>query len=347
MTTSAPMYHSNLYLSIRLKILMSFMVLFVAILTATYFWFFTFSVQRAISRVTEDLDVLLTGALARVDGDAFIELAREAEVNDEGYSDDPRYWDHANVLGAVARLDPRSGLYTFIAGDREEELIFIGSSGAVAETPFGALFRESCYQDPECGDLTPNLEAIRTGELIHDTQIYEDRWGSWISGYAPIRNSQNQVVGALGVDFRADYVIQIRRSLETTFLIAFISTLAACGVVVFILARRMTEQVRRLTAFAARIGEGDYDLDLTPLRRANFPDEITTMANVFDIMIEKVAQREQRLKQQVADLQIQIDHARRDEQVREIVDNDFFQALQSKAATMRARRSFSEAGDEE
>lgn len=348
MTASTHPQPSGTFLSIRLKILLTFTLLFLVIISGTYYWFFTFSMQRAITRVVEDLDVLLTGAVSQIDGDAFEALAAEGEVNADGYSDDARYWAHAETLGEIARIDPRSGLYTFIAGPREEELVFIGSNGAVADPPWGVLFREVCYEDPECGDLTPNLEAIRTGEIIHDTQIYEDRWGSWISGYAPIRNSANEVVGALGVDFRADYVIQIRSILETTFLLAFIITLIACVVVVILISRRMTQQVLRLTTYAERIGEGDYDLDLAPLKRNRFPDEITTLANVFDIMISKIAQREEKLKQQVADLQIQIDHARRDEQVREIVDNDFFQTLQNKAATMRARRgSITESHEEE
>ncbi len=49
-------------------------------------------------------------------------------------------------------------------------------------------------------------------------------------------------------------------------------------------------------------------------------------------MIGKVAKREEKLKQQVADLQIQIDHSKRDEQVKEIVDNDFFQSLAIESA---------------
>ena len=73
-------------------------------------------------------------------------------------------------------------------------------------------------------------------------------------------------------------------------------------------------------------------------RWANLRDEINTLTDVFQIMIDKVAKREEKLKQQVADLQIQIDHSKRDEQVKEIVDNDFFKTLQSKAYEMRSRR---------
>ena len=59
-------------------------------------------------------------------------------------------------------------------------------------------------------------------------------------------------------------------------------------------------------------------------------------------MVGKVAQREQKLKQQVAELQIMIDETKRQEQVSEIVDTDFFRDLQAKA--QRIRRDFQAAG---
>jgi len=75
-------------------------------------------------------------------------------------------------------------------------------------------------------------------------------------------------------------------------------------------------------------------------------DEIDTLTGVFEIMVAKVAKREEVLKQQVADLQIILDHSKRDEQVKEIVENDFFQSLQSKAYEMRSRRQTQEAESE-
>jgi GAF domain-containing protein len=49
--------------------------------------------------------------------------------------------------------------------------------------------------------------------------------------------------------------------------------------------------------------------------------------------------REQGLKQEIQQLRIEIDEAKRQKQVSEIVDTDFFQDLQAKARTMRSRRS--------
>jgi CHASE3 domain sensor protein len=48
--------------------------------------------------------------------------------------------------------------------------------------------------------------------------------------------------------------------------------------------------------------------------------------------------REQSLKQQIQQLRIEIDEAKRQKQVSEIVDSDFFQDLQAKAQSIRSRR---------
>lgn len=55
--------------------------------------------------------------------------------------------------------------------------------------------------------------------------------------------------------------------------------------------------------------------------------------------------REQSLKQEIQQLRIEIDEAKRQKQVSEIVDTDFFQDLQAKARTIRSRRHTKPAND--
>ena len=40
--------------------------------------------------------------------------------------------------------------------------------------------------------------------------IYTSKWGSFLSGYAPVRDSNGTVVGVLGVDETSDFVVQYR-----------------------------------------------------------------------------------------------------------------------------------------
>ena len=101
---------------------------------------------------------------------------------------------------------------------------------------------------------------------------------------------------------------------------------------VWFISRTLSKPIISLTRVAQHIGEGKYDQDLSQVKPPGFSkDEIDTLTGVFEIMVAKVAKREEVLKQQVADLQIILDHSKRDEQVKEIVENDFFQSLQSKA----------------
>jgi len=337
-----------LFVSLRVKLIIAFTLLFSVVFAASYYWFYTSSIDRALARVTEDLDVILNGAAAKIDGDAFATLAAEGIPTEGGYyPDNPAYLQHVEWLATVKHIftdpvnpdEPRATLYTFIAGPGDHAITFIGSSSATANPPSGAKFFEVCTDAPhDCGDLTPNLQAISSGQLVNQTQIYSDKFGDWISGYLPVRNSNGEVVGALGVDFRADYVQQVRTAILNTVGIAFVLTYAFLFATVWLISRTFSEPIIKLTRIAARIGEGDYDQDFSKVH-VPVRDEIDSLADVFEIMIGKVAKREEKLKQQVADLQIQIDHSKRDEQVKEIVDNDFFQTLQTKAYEMRSRRS--------
>jgi hypothetical protein len=56
-------------------------------------------------------------------------------------------------------------------------------------------------------------------------------------------------------------------------------------------------------------------------------------------MAHEVYAREQQLKQQVTELKIQIDQVKKETAVKEIVESDFFNDLQAKAAALREERA--------
>ncbi|MFH1711641.1 MAG: HAMP domain-containing sensor histidine kinase [Patescibacteria group bacterium] len=61
-----------------------------------------------------------------------------------------------------------------------------------------------------------------------DREITHDIWGSWISGYAPIHNSDGQVIGIIGVDISAEVMVQqnilLRELIIITLVIIFVFT---------------------------------------------------------------------------------------------------------------------------
>ena len=64
-------------------------------------------------------------------------------------------------------------------------------------------------------------------------------------------------------------------------------------------------------------------------------DEFGSTAQVLKRMAEEIYAREQKLKQQIQSLQIQIDRDKQDEQVEEITESDYFRHLQARVKQIR------------
>ena len=94
------------------------------------------------------------------------------------------------------------------------------------------------------------------------------------------------------------------------------------------------EQVGRVTAAAAAVEEGTFDLDLIdePARRG---DALGQLARVFQRMAREVRAREERLQRQVTELRIEIDEARQAAKVAEVTETAYFKDLRAQAAELR------------
>jgi CheY-like chemotaxis protein len=94
--------------------------------------------------------------------------------------------------------------------------------------------------------------------------------------------------------------------------------------------------VATLTAAAGAVEKGEFDLKgLDEVARR--PDALGQLARMFQSMAREVAAREERLRQQMQQLRVEIDDARKAKQVAEITGTDYFQDLQSKARSLRER----------
>lgn len=92
--------------------------------------------------------------------------------------------------------------------------------------------------------------------------------------------------------------------------------------------------VERLTQAAIAVENDRYtaaSLDTVAARA----DALGNLARVFQRMAQEVHVREERLKQQVQELRIEIDHARQATKVAEITDSEYFKSLRGQAQNLR------------
>ncbi len=372
-TESAPPAPARkpIFFSLRLKLLGGFTLLFSVVFAAAFYWFYTFATDQALNKVRQDLRESLAGAAAGVNGDELMALAQDGELNaagqawlavsgaetDEdaaaltqqavttygdklpsGFSDDPRYQAEMDWLQRVHNVQPQAWPYTYVNGNDQGEIIWVSDLWA-RYNPVKAVILRDTYTSSKGVEGTLYRSFVDYVEN-DNLQVYTDDWGSWISAYQPVMNSQGEIVGAIGVDFESSYVKDVQQSILNVMVLAFVVTYLTLFVLVFFLSGLFTQPIVALTHAAERIGEGDYEQDLSKYSGVGglSRDEIGTLAEVFTIMVNKVYQREQALRRQVEELRIEVDEAKRQKQVSEIVDTGFFQELQDKARQMRERR---------
>ena len=93
-------------------------------------------------------------------------------------------------------------------------------------------------------------------------------------------------------------------------------------------------QVERLTEAAAAVEAASFD----PASLASVAargDALGRLARVFERMAREVHAREERLRQQVQELRIEVDQARQSQQVSKITGTSYFRELRGKAGDLR------------
>ena len=141
--------------------------------------------------------------------------------------------------------------------------------------------------------------------------------------YRPIRRTEASITGIFNT---------ARRSL--------IGALAALAVMALALgltlALGISRPIRDITAAVRGVEAGDFAIE-SLARTARRGDELCQLARTFQRMAGQVYKRETSLKEQVQLLRIEIDEAKKQRQVEEITESEYFQRLLEKVEELRLR----------
>ena len=215
------------------------------------------------------LNIARTGALL-VDGDlhqAIVAAGRNDTPDYERLRRELRRIQQTNQLG--------DAVYTLTDVQDTRARFAVVSNGLA---PVGLEYRLA----PE---IQPILHRVLSEGVSGYTGIYISSSGTWITAFAPVKNSAGQTIAALDVDFRADVYLAeltaVRRRFVWHATAGAVLALAA-GVV---LARQITRPVGQLARLARGIVEGHFSSDVRVATR----DEIGMLGNVLHLMAERLS----------------------------------------------------------
>ncbi len=114
-----------------------------------------------------------------------------------------------------------------------------------------------------------------------DDDFVKDQWGSWLSGYAPIRDTQGRSTGLVGVDLAADHITRLEKDFLTHSVVLLASTLLAFLAAGVLVALRMRQPIIALQRGLLKVAQGELETKVE-VRSA---DEFRILADTFNFMI--------------------------------------------------------------
>ncbi|MDX2216169.1 MAG: HAMP domain-containing sensor histidine kinase [Oculatellaceae cyanobacterium bins.114] len=304
-TASKQSKRYNQPVSLRVKLLIGFSIVFSIVFAGAFYWFYTFATAKIMTRLKADMRTTLIGAAAGVDVDELMALYAEGERNPSGFSSDLRYINQLRWFQTVHSVEPRVWLYSYAVGTARNnrrigapavkpdqlEIVYLTDLWSVYDPSKAARFLQADVPSPV------TYQVLREGEIVETPKIYTDQWGTWLSAFAPLRDERGEIVAVLGLDIQADYVHQVQTEVRSLVLISFVITYAVLFILIYFLSGALTQQLTELTESAKRIGDGAYSLDLSSLTKSPFPDELNTLAQVFETMVDSIRTREHMIRQ--------------------------------------------------
>jgi len=135
---------------------------------------------------------------------------------------------------------------------------------------------------------------------VVEQDFYSDRWGTWLTGYAPIHNKDGQRVGVLGIDIQASQIIAYEKKLLIFFGSAFLLSIFLSTLLAAFLSRRLTAPILDLKEHAMRIGKGDFE-NFIPVKSG---DELGILAGAFNAMTGKLKELVDSLQNEISSRQM-------------------------------------------
>jgi CRP-like cAMP-binding protein len=270
-----------------------------------------------------------------------------------------------------AQPDPAKMSRPQLSPEESKAVTYLKKLSLLKDTPDEVLARiagQVTQRELAKGDV-----LVRQGEPSHSLFIIRKGWVKIVaegSGGEEVVLNQcgpGQVIGEMSLlDQKPRSNTMTAISPATVLEIKYEAVMAALNLyprLALSFLRDMSDRLRFANAYieetiiwSQHIATGDYDFVQKQVQETqstivdvSLSDQARASAflSAFFKMIEGIRKREEKLKQQVHQLTIQIDEAKRQQAVEELTETEFFEQLQTAAQKIRAERRAREGGREE
>ncbi len=205
-----------------------------------------------------------------IDPERYAELKTPEDMEKEYYIE---------LRKEFVKIKETNGLkYLYTMNRREDGAIYFCVDGSPAGSE-----DESLLGDVE-EDISDKMNLAFDGKEGYE--LYEsEEWGTLISGYVPIIGSSGQVLGMLGADFDAEFMVnELAKTNREMMIIGLIIAAIACGIA-YIASFYIVRSIKQLRSKVHLVKKGDLTIDVASTRT----DEVGSLSRTFQEMIKNMS----------------------------------------------------------
>lgn len=180
----------------------------------------------------------------------------------------------------IKRSDPDL-IFVYAMRKDEQGIYFVVDARLSPEEPDISNFGDR-YEEPS-DTLLENFDTMT--KTIVEPEIYTDEFGSFLSGYAPIYDSNGRRAGVLGVDISADTIVAQERRYLLRLIIIFLISFPVMVIGSLIFAHFLAKPIVNLRDMANKISMGNLDTRITNIPKTR---EIAELAIDLNAMTENL-----------------------------------------------------------
>ena len=273
--------------SLQTKLIVAFVALIVLIAGGTYLYTFSQTKKALLDGAREDLHQIIGIASTQFTPDE-IALIQQFKTGDDGFKTEeeknPSGEPTAEYAAIVEKLrnmrsaSPTvSNFYIFQerliddgTGKKTEQWVFLVDDAEDEPARAG-----STYDQPEAALWKAN-DGIQVSP-----DLYSDEFGTYLSGYAPIKGTSGETTLVIGADILAGTIVDRENFIGGTIYIVMGLAILVAALFIAFFALTIIRDIKRLNNAAEKISTGDTNVAVNVHRR----DEIGELANSFGRMV--------------------------------------------------------------
>jgi len=266
-----------LFRSFRFKITVLFVLLMFLSGFISNFFVYEYSLKTQMGQLRDKLMIIAQLIAKNIDAKELLEIP----LNNDGI-DTPQYKKIESELDKIRDVFP-SIVFIYVMEKTQEECVFKFvidlHPGDVDTYPAPA----NPGEEYNCS-LYPEMMKAFSGPSA-DNKIVKDKWGVFLSGYAPIKNDKGESVAILGIDMSARDVYDLQKEVNKRAALVLLLGIILSVLLGTFISLRVTKPVEKLVEGTRHISEGNLDYHI----KIGGSDEMSELADSFNKMTVKLS----------------------------------------------------------